>query len=287
MSGKGRFDKEGIKWQAQEAKKKRTHYGTLQELDNNVGWIETTDKEATWMRWEEPIDGLRYLISTDQMTGESQNGGIDPDNHGAKVWRHGFTDVTGRWFPPEIVASLMLFKNGDKVGNWWDIDILTDEVYKMSRLYGGCVIVPEVNMDRGMIEILKTKRANIYKRQVFNKRKNEYMESYGWHTSTSTRQMMIDNMAKAIRESRKREIGEGVVINCPHTIDELKNFVRKESGREEAADGKHDDQVFAAMIGLQTISFATTYRAPEMMTRLARGFGANNSSSKKNGGFGM
>jgi len=52
----------------------------------------------------------------------------------------------------------------------------------------------------------------------------------------------------------------GDQIDCPILIQEMGDFIVKESGRSEAMSGKHDDNVMMAAIGLTVISGATMYR---------------------------
>jgi hypothetical protein len=69
----------------------------------------------------------------------------------------------------------------------------------------------------------------------------------------------IERLAAAIREWDVQGSG----IDCPaeFILAELENFIRTESGREEAAPGKHDDWVLALCIALATIDGATLFRA--------------------------
>lgn len=258
-SGRARFSAAGMKWQRKEVVKWTKTSGIISEHDNRVVWLPCGEKEATWTRWEEPRLHRRYLVSVDTMTGATQNGGNDPDSHSVKVLRAGYVDGAGRWNHHAVVCSLNLYDDGIRRGNWWDIDVLTQHVLWVSQYYGDCLIVPEVNMDRGMIELLKLEGAHIYQRQLFNKRTNEWQDAYGWNTTPRTRPMMIENLAMHIREAPKGVQGKGVHLNCPDLIRECEAFIRKENGREEAAQGAHDDQVLACAIGLQVIDLATGY----------------------------
>ena len=67
------------------------------------------------------------------------------------VIRAGYFSNTGVWFPPRPVCRL-------KHKCMFDVDILTNFVLRMSRYYGNCLIVPEINKDRGMIELLKLEK---------------------------------------------------------------------------------------------------------------------------------
>ncbi|WP_412755767.1 hypothetical protein, partial [Legionella anisa] len=85
-------------------------------------------------------------------------------------------------------------------------DIVEEELYRMSRFYGGALIVVEVNKDRGLIELLKLRPdTNIYQREMFNRREQVTMQAYGWNTDVRTREMVISTLATAIREAGKRK----------------------------------------------------------------------------------
>jgi hypothetical protein len=214
------------------------------------------------MRWEEPREGCAYLASVDVMTGSSQVSGKDPDNHAPLVWRKGYFENGRGWVLPRLVCRL--------IGDWpewernkryelrWDIDVLEEQVWRMSRYYGNCLIVPEMNMDRGLVELLKLRGANIYQREIFNRREMTLDKALGWMTDARTREMAIEVLAKHVREYGHSSAG--VDIHCPILLAEMENFIVKENGRSEAMNGKHDDNVLSAAIGLSTIEGATVYR---------------------------
>ncbi|MDR1190655.1 MAG: hypothetical protein LBK60_03185 [Verrucomicrobiales bacterium] len=246
-------------------------FGMFEEQGDGVLFRPAPPDEARVMRWEQPRDGCAYLVSVDVMTGASQTGGDDPDNHAPLVWRRGFFEHGRGWTPPRLVCRL--------IGDWrtwererkcelrWDIDVLEEQVWRMSRYYGNCLIVPEVNMDRGLIELLKLRGANIYQREIFNRREHTVDKALGWHTDPRTREMAVECLARHIRE-HGRENG-GVDIHDPILLAELESFVVKENGRSEAMSGKHDDNVLSAAIGLITLDAATGYRQPARERRLA------------------
>lgn len=237
-------------------------FGVLEARGGEVSFRTAPAEEARVMRWEEPREGCAYLVSVDVMTGASQTGGKDPDNHAVLVWRRGYFEHGRGWVPPRLVARL--------IGDWpewernrkyelrWDIDVLEEQVWRMSRYYGDCLIVPEMNMDRGLVELLKLRGANIYEREVFNRRDQTTSRALGWLTTAQTREMAIEVLARHVREYGQD--GGGVDIHCPILLAEMESFVVKENGRSEAMAGKHDDNVLSAAIGLSTIEGATVYR---------------------------
>jgi hypothetical protein len=238
--------------------------GSVQSGQRSV-WRPCAKEDARVARWEQARGGLRYLVSVDSMTGETQVGGKDPDNHSVLVIRAGYFDVNRGWVPPRVVARLIAdwceWERSAKYALRWDIDVLETWVWRLAQYYGNCLIVPEINMDRGLVELLKLRgTANIIVRPVFNQREQTEQKAYGWKTDVSTREAIIEGLARAIREYGKD--AEGIEINCPITLSELQTFIVKQNGRSEAMPGRHDDNVLALAIGLATINGATTYGQP-------------------------
>lgn len=253
-SGRRRFNSAGLKQLEAKVRSRAIIYGVLEEQRNSeaVTWRHTTDLEAQFWKWEDPRYGCHYLISADTMTGATQVASADdPDCHGVVVWRKGYFETGRGWVRPAIVARLAPPCR-------WDIDILEDRIWRLARYYGGrlgCLIVPEINMDRGLVELLKLRGANIYVRELFNRTEQTTTKAYGWQTTVQTREVLIETLARAIREQNTE--GEGLDVWCPHFLTEAKNFIVKASGRSEADTGHHDDDILGAAIGLQVIASAT------------------------------
>lgn len=257
-SGRGRFNTKGMKRQHAIASGLTPKEGVLeQNSDKRVVFRQVEANESMYHQWEQPKEGRRYLVCVDNMTGESQTGGDDTDSHGVKVLRAGYMDRYDGWIPPAIVCEVRGHKDRKRFGVWWDTDILADEVAKLSRYYGECTVISEWNQDKGLIELLKLEAIPQYQRVMFNRREQVRTKAYGWVTDPRTRPRIIEHLAKCIREDE-------IDIRSMWTVDECKNFVVKPSGRAEAAQGKHDDQVLSLAIGLLNIDEATTFH--ERMT---------------------
>lgn len=262
-SGRQRFNADGLKYQEELLKRLTRQHGVI-ETDHvgRVMFRPTSEEEARVVLTEKPKVGCRYLLAVDPMTGASQTGGDDPDSHGFGVLRAGYIDPSSKqWVEPALVCRVILYKDGDsRFGCWWDIDVLEEEIYRMAKYYGNCLIVPEMNMDRGLVELLKLRPdAHIYERELFNKREGTTTKALGWMTDVRTRGMVIEALARGIREAGKGKPGEGVELRCPWLLKECRNFVVKANGRAEAAQGHHDDQVLFTAIGLTVIDHATPY----------------------------
>lgn len=271
-SGRRRFNGNCLSKMKESARLYPAEFGVFEMQGDEVIFRPTSSAEARVMRWEQPREGCAYLQSVDVMTGASQASGKDPDNHAPLLWRKGYFEHGRGWVPPRLVCRLIgdwpEWERNKKYELRWDIDVLEEQVWRMSRYYGNCLIAPEMNMDRGMVELLKLRGANIYEREQFNRREQTRTKALGWVTNTQTREMAIETLAKHIREYGTD--GGGVDIHCPMLLDELGNFIVRESGRSEAMGGKHDDCVLSAAIGLTLIEGATTFRRVERVAPLPR-----------------
>ena len=261
-SGRCVFSSEGLKYQEQLVPLRRPEWGYLNhnEDSDRVLWVPSDERSAKCVRWEQPKVGCRYIISVDTMTGEDQTGGKDPDSHAIMVHRAGFMDTRGEWIEPALVMRNVLvpgFKPGSMVC-WWNIDVVEAEVYRMARYYKA-IIAPEMNMDRGLVELLKLRPdADIYRRRIFNKREQTETEALGWMTDPKTRPMILEKLISEIREAGKGRAGVGYEVRCPWTIKEMKNFGTKKNGKMEALVG-HDDSVLSLAIGVTLLDCATPY----------------------------
>lgn len=232
---------------------------------NYVPRIVREDSEASYYVWESPKVGYRYLLAADLAAGVEVTEGGERDCQTVLVIRQGFMSAQrGCWMPPKVVATIKPNCRVDQL-------VLADMAWRLARYYGGCLIVPEVNYDRGFIRALRDLGAHIYEREraATDKDDQRPTKKYGFLTRGTDGEGMrgwcIERLAAAVREWDV----EGSGLDCPaeFVLAELEFFIRTESGREEAAPGKHDDWVLALCIALATIDGATLYRAP--VTRVA------------------
>ena len=255
LSGRTRFNSQGIAFLKRQAQTNKPDYGTINVVNDDglerFNWEPQSDKDAEFHRWEQPLEGRRYILGIDTMTGASQAMGLDPDCHSVICIRRGFYDQRG-WHKPKVAARIY-------PGCRWDIDVLEDAVYRLSSYYGRCLIASEINNDRGLIELLKLRGTmQIYRRKVTNKKTGKATDAYGWMTTQQTRKNIEEAVAQVTREWDKD--GDGIELMCPHIVRELETFIVNErTGRAEAASGSHDDDVIALGIGLCTLGGATAY----------------------------
>ena len=258
-SGRPRFDRGMLDRIAVMGRKDVPMEGMLEETkegSNRYVWVPSAVGAGVFTMWERPKEGLRYLLSLDTMTGASQVGGKDPDAHSPLVLRAGYWDgKLNRWERPAVVARVKA-----KPLCRWDIDVLEEHVWRLSQYYGNCMIVPEMNMDRGVVELLKKRENfNLYQREVFNLEQQRTTKAYGWQTNVKTREMVIENLARAVR--RFYDDFEGVDIRCPHIIEQMRYFVYNDKGKSEAMSGQHDDDVLSLAIGLFVVEAGTVYHS--------------------------
>lgn len=251
-SGDLRFNASGMEAMRKIAKANPPTCGILEKQlrdSYRVAWKETSEDEAIIYRWEEPRPGYRYLISADVMTGADQTQGDDPDRHSVWVIKAGGWEAGG-WRRPLTVARI-------KPPCRYDIDMLGDWIVRLHRYYRGALICPEMNNPGlALITYLKPLGVPIYHREVFDEFEKRFEKKLGWQTTSKTKPMLIENLARAIREYDVE--GEGMDILCEHALDECMSFVRK-NGKDEAMDGKKDDDVMALGIGLTLIENAVVY----------------------------
>jgi hypothetical protein len=284
-SGRCRFNAEGLEYQESLVVTRPRSFGALEynAHADRISWVSTTEYEARCVRWEQPRAGCRYLLAVDPMTGASQTGGDDPDSHGVFVLRAGYLQH-GVWHEPAVVMRNILVPDGMRFGCWWDIDVLEEEVWRMAR-YWQALIVPEMNMDRGLVELLKLRGdVDIYEREIFNRREQVRTKALGWTTDMKTRPMIIEGLAKAVREAGRGEIGGGIEVRCPWAIRQMRNFVVKPNGRAEASANHHDDDVLALAIGLQLLDHATPWGEREREDWLPRDLRGGGRGSVDHGG---
>lgn len=258
-SGNTRFSNIGLSVLRKNTAKVVPHPGIIEEVAHGrVAFRPTGPGESTVTVFEKPTMGSRYILSVDPMTGITQTGGDDPDWHSAFVIRAGLYDAKGKWVKPCTAARVIPCR--------WEIDMLEKWVWRLARMYGsttGCKIVIEMNQDRGITELLKLRGADLYQREMFNQREHTMAKALGYQTNVKTREVLVERLATAIRDHDVT--GSGIDIWCPHAITQAENFIRKENGRSEAAEGHKDDDMFAIGLGLTVIDHATVYMPPRSM----------------------
>jgi hypothetical protein len=219
-SGRPVFNTSTLNSMLQEAKKNPPKLiGNIVEEGGRVKFVK--QEKGYLSIWKEPEDGREYLISADVAEGLA---------HGD----YSVADVIDR-------------KTMEQVAQWHghiDPDVFGEELYKLARLYNMAFIVTEVN-NHGLTTVttLKKKYRKLYRRRTVDKISNKSRQEYGFQTNTKTKPLVIDFLAKCIRERT-------VKINCKETIEECLTYVRDDKGATNAQEGCYDDRVMALAIGL-------------------------------------
>jgi hypothetical protein len=132
-----------------------------------------------------------------------------------------------------------------------------DYAYLLMRYYNWAYCVPEAN-GPGIAFLEGLLRAGYPPALIYHRRPapdeqfvdgdHSELSRIGWRTTTVTRVQLISKLDQAIREF-------SIIITDPITLQEHLNFVIKASGKAEAQDNQHDDEVIAsglAVVGLET-----------------------------------
>lgn len=219
------------------------------KIENGV-FVQTGLMEA-WLRlWETAIPGCSYLLHADFMEGEQSAGDRKQDCHAVGVIRAAYVDPDGTMHRARLVAAI---KPECRV----NIDVLIGWIADLHRMYGECLVVPEVNSAFGVIALLNAAGVhNLWTRTESEEQRRigegKQMRKRGWLTTEPLREQIIANLQRYVRE-REIEIG------CPRLLEELQNFITKANGRKEAAGGYHDDWVMSFAIGVQCLPAATRF----------------------------
>lgn len=139
-------------------------------------------------------------------------------------------------------------------------DRLGDMLIDVGKFYNNALLVIEVNNHgRSVIDGIKRRYANIYRREVFDKVSKETTYQLGWRTTGTTKPLLVDALEEAIRN-------EDIKIRSYEAMKELRVFVQTdEQGKQGfGAEGNaHDDLVIALGLALQGIRHIPKAKKPK------------------------
>jgi hypothetical protein len=201
--------------------------------------------------WELPEESESYVLSADFKVGRQSAGSSrELDTHAVLVIKAGRLDPkSGVATLPRVVAAI---RDDDRS----DTDIILQRILALHRLYGNCMVVPEINNSGNIVwQMQQIGITNIWSQPTgangaHGSGKTAHV--LGFNTNVNTRRQILDNMAAMTRE-------QGWICSCPTLLKQMKAFVRSQDGKPEAAPGYHDDFVMAAAIGLFALPRATVY----------------------------
>jgi hypothetical protein len=251
-SGSPVFDPEGVG--RLEVLVKSGHWKNRGTLDTTADGrpIFIEDRDGWFEMWEEPKAGLRYAVVVDPASGKSQTEAENADRHAVGVLRAEYEigDNDRTIANPAMVARVV-------PPNQFIMETLGECVEMLSRFYGNCIVIPEMNNYGGgaLLEQIKKRDLPLYKRKKTNINTSSVTEFEGWQTTEVTRRQIIENM-------RSMVLYQEFDIWCPNALSEIRTFVRKANGRLEAAEGSHDDDVLMLAIGMYLTSQFSEFKVP-------------------------
>jgi hypothetical protein len=125
-------------------------------------------------------------------------------------------------------------------------------VIEEAKKYNALVVVESNSYGLAVLEyLIQNEYAFIFRRNQYDKIGNRWIEKMGFHTSTSTRPVMLSRLLEHVSK-------KWLIINDERMKCEINSFVYDEKGKPIAAHGKHDDMIFAhglALMGLDQIEY--------------------------------
>jgi hypothetical protein len=255
-SGRHSFNVAGCGFMVGVARSAQPEKGVLtQQPDGGVVFTRTEESEAWLHVWEAPRQGFRYLIGLDTMEGEEQVAGSKThDFHAGITLRASYVDEDGVKWPHKTAAALA-------PKSIVEADVLAKQVDLVSRWYGRCLVVPEINRSGyGYLQEAKRLGTNLYRRERTDRFTSEVTDMVGWQTDEKTRPQLIAAMQAAIRHNASEATRcDGLDCKSVTLALECSTMVKNAKGKDEAASGCHDDHVLACGMALANIAGATYY----------------------------
>lgn len=123
-------------------------------------------------------------------------------------------------------------------------------VHEYAEKYQALAVVESNSYGLPVIDYLREREYPLqYRRERFNKVEDRWVEELGFHTSGSTRAMLLARLQKHLHQSLISPLDQR--LKC-----EVNTFVYNEAGKPEAPKGAHDDMIFAyglALMGLDQV----------------------------------
>lgn len=154
------------------------------------------------------------------------------------------------------VVTVMKKRSNKVVARWRghiDPDLLGNIVYAMGTFYNNALVGVEVN-NHGLttVQSLRNKfYRNLYMRET--NEENQFQERtalMGWRTDKKTKPIIINNLAKAIRE------GDIIDLDVV-SLRECMTYVVDDQGHTNAQEGQFDDCVMSLAIALEMTDYNT------------------------------
>lgn len=243
-------------------------YARLEQIDTATvpSVVFCSEQEAEIMLvpdWRPQI-GFRHSCSVDNMTGESNVTGADPDTNSVMIIRDGYM-MEGIWHPPEPIICTMPL-------NRWNNKPLAVLIRQLSRLFNNALAIPESNRGEGIITELREMGVPMLQRPRPATEVDHSKPSgkYGFATTAQSKPSLVSCLAGHIQNPTTD--GYGLRIRFEHILNQLRSFVRHKNGDLGALEamGCYDDAVIALGIGLMFRSQGTMYSVPRITVPLPR-----------------
>ena len=167
---------------------------------------------------EEPVKDRPYVIGAD-------TAGSGADYFTAKV----IDNTNGK-----CVATLRKQR--------FDEDLFAEQIYCLGKYYNDALIGVETNFSRHPVRVLKSLGyTNLYVAKNLSTMSDKTENYYGFITSSVTRPIIISNLVSIMRENIRLETDR-------ETLKEMTTFIKRDDGKQAAANGAHDDLVMASAI---------------------------------------
>lgn len=192
----------------------------VQYDDSGESHFSQADDGPLWV-WTEPEPGVAYVIGVDVAEGLEHG-----DYTVAHVIDTKTDHVVAKWrghIAPDLLGSDVLWHLG-----WW---------------YNAALIGVEAN-NHGFTTLTVLNALgypNIYRRYVYDERTMKRQSKLGWFTQKNTKNLMIGELAMALRSE--------IHVHDEATIVELERYVRDEKGRMQGSP--FDDQVMSLAVANQ------------------------------------
>ena len=137
-------------------------------------------------------------------------------------------------------------------------DELATEVFNLGLWYRDALCCVESN-NHGLTTITVLRQLGyprLFRKRTLNKVSNRMTQEYGWRTTRTSKPLMIDDLATALKNG---ELG----LRDRNTLAELRTFTRNEKG--SMSGSPFDDRVIALALANQMRKFA---HAPEYVEKV-------------------
>lgn len=179
---------------------------------------------------------------------------VDDDKGYIKIYQEPDGDHTALGFDTagtgeDYFASHVLNRDGKQLAVFHrqdDEDLCVKQNYCLG-IYYNSVMCPEVNFSSYPVkEMIRLKYPRFYRRENFDSTLKDITDKYGFRTSERTRNQILAELVEVVRT-------ECDTINDYDTLMEMLTFVWL-NGKQQAAEGSHDDLVMAYAIALEASS---------------------------------